>query len=181
MPYDQLETNEAIQELNHYFNADSVRESLLIGSRGLRWEEQCESALRYVRVVLKSITDIHREEQTQNYAERASEQLNNAWDSPTLVLERGLRPETAGTLLAQLTRLQAILTQLRRRLHEIGSASLEVSLKDAMDDLAFPTARLPAHVNALTAVYDLLMVRPTLRIVENWLFEGAFPADEEDE
>ena len=47
-----------------------------------------------------------------------------------------------------------------------------------MEELAIPTARLAAHVNALTAVYDLLMVRPALRVLESWLFEAPAPAAE---
>jgi hypothetical protein len=181
MPTDFLDTNEALRQLNLYFDADSVRASLLYGDRGQRWEEECGRVFRRLWAVLKSAGEHHREEEVQHLTNRALNLLTAVWDTPALAVERGLRPETAGHLLAQLTRLQAYLIQLRRHLRDIHSAALEHSLQEAMDDLSFPQARLAGHVHALAAVYDLLMVRPALRTLEHWLFATPIPVELEEE
>jgi hypothetical protein len=181
MPTDYLDSNEALRQLNLYFDVESLRANLLLGDRARLWEEECGRVFRRLWAVLKSAAESHHDEQAQQHAGRALGLLSDVWDVPALVIERGLRPETAGGMAAGLTRMQAHLVRLRRHLREIGSTGLERSLQEAMDDLAFPVARLAAHVNALTAVYDLLMVRPALRILEHWLFDTPAPVEHDEE
>jgi len=181
MPSNYLDTSEALRQLNLYFDVDAMRACLLYGDRARQWEEECGRVFRRLWAVLKSATESHREEKVQQHAGRALSLLSDVWDTPALVVERGLRPDTGGHLLGQLTRMQAYLVRLRRRLREIESAGLERGLQDATDDLAFPIARLAAHVHALAAVYDLLMVRPALRTLEHWLFAAPVPVEQDEE
>jgi hypothetical protein len=181
MPADYLDSNEALRQLNLYFDVASVRASLLMEDRGRAWEDDCGRVFRRLWAVLKLAGESHRDEQTQRLVQRALGLLSDIWNTPTLVIERGLRPETAGDLLAQCTRMQVYLVQIRRRLSEIESAGLELSVREGMDDLAFAVARLSAHVHALTSVYDLLMVRPCLRLLEHWLFSTPIPVEAEEE
>lgn len=176
MAEEYLDADEARQQLDTYFDAASVRANLLIGDRARQWDDECRRVFGRLWAVLKTIADNHPEMRTRQYTEPAVEVLNDLWNKPALVLERRLRPDSAGHLLAMITRLLALLVPLRRRLREINSATLETSLHLAQEELTIPTARLAAHVNALTAVYDLLMVRPTLRALESWVFETPAPA-----
>lgn len=181
MPTEYLDTGEALRQLNLYFDVAAMRESLLYGDRATQWEAECGRLFRRLWAVLKSASESYREEMVQQLAGRAQSLLGDVWDVPPLVIERGLRPETAGHLLANLTRLQAQLVRLRRRLQEIGSDTLVRGLQEVLDDLTAPTARLAAHVNALTSIYDLLLVRPAYRLLEHWLFASPLPYEADEE
>src|SRR5579872_3160345 len=99
MAAEYLDTKEALRQLNLYFDAESMRASLLYGDRAAHWEEECARVFRHLRAVLKSAAENHRDETTQQLTEQAVSLLGDVVDVPHLVIERGLRPETAGHLL----------------------------------------------------------------------------------
>jgi hypothetical protein len=181
MPAEFLDSNEALRQLSLYLDSGAIRASLLTGDRGHSWESECGRQFRRLWAVLKTVELNHADEEVHRLNARALDLLSEVWDVPALVLERGLRPETGSGLLSNLTRLQTSVVRLRRRLREIDSSALEKSLQDGLDDLASPIAHLATHVNALAAMYDILMVRPALRVMEHWLFGTPVPAERDEE
>ena len=181
MPADYLDTGEALRQLNLYFDAEAMRASLLHGERAARWEEECSQAYRRLFELLRVIGGRWQDEATQPIHERAGRLLADAWDVPPLVTQRGLRPETSAHLLSVLNQLLLGLFRLRIRVRELGEAELAQRIQDSMDELMLPTAKLSAHVHALAAVYDLLMVRPAYRVLEHWLFAAPAPSDSDEE
>ena len=181
MSVNYLDTNEALRQLNLYFDADAMRASLLVGDRAAAWEGDCGRVFRRLWAVLKSTEENYRDGTTQPLVARALALLNDARETPALVVERGLRPETASSLLAILSRLQAHLVPLRRHLRNLDNSTIHASLLDAMDELALPVMQLAAHVNALASVYDLLLVRPVYRVLESWLYATALPGETDEE
>jgi hypothetical protein len=181
MPAEFLDTNEALRQLSLYLDPAALRASLLAGDRGRQWETECGRQFRRLWAALKTLELNHSDEEVHRLNVRALDLLSEVWDVPALVIERGLRPETGASLLSNLTRLQTGVIKIRRRLREMGSAALEKSLQDSLDDLAFPIAHLATHVNALAALYDILMVRPALRVIEHWLYGAPAPAERDEE
>jgi hypothetical protein len=182
MSADYLDTQEALRQLNLYFDVEAMRASLLHGERANLWEEECSQAFRRLWQLMRSVLDAHPDQQTRGLHDRALGLLADAWDVPPLVTQRGLRPETAAHLLSILTQFQVALFRLRIGLREVRDSELAQMIQDSMDELTLPVARLGAHVHALTAVYDLLMVRPAYRVLQHWLFAEPLPmtADEEE-
>lgn len=180
MPADYLDTQEALRQLNLYFDVEALRSSLLHGDRASRWEGECTEAFRRLWQLLRYVVEMHPDEQTRALHNKALGLLADSWDVPPLVTQRGLRPETAAHLLSILTQFQVALFRLRIRIRETGDTPLVQRLQDSLDELTLPVARLAAHVHALSAVYDLLMVRPAYRVLQQWLF-GESPAMEVDE
>jgi hypothetical protein len=182
MSADYLDTEEALRQLNFYFDVEAMRGSILYGERANRWEEDCSVAFRRLWHLLRDVADAHTDEQARELHDRAVGLLADAWDVPPLVTQRGLRPETAAHLLSILSQLQVALFRLRIHLRETEDAARAQKLQDSLDELTLPTGRLAAHVHALTAVYDLLMVRPAYRMLQEWLFGDGVLADmDEDE
>lgn len=181
MPTDYLDTSEALRQLDLYFDAGSMRATLLHGDRAEQWEEECSKAYRRLFELLRGVGEKHGDERTVPLHDRAVRLLADAWDVPPLVVQRGLRPETAAHLLSILNQLQVALFRLRIRVREAGDDPAAQRLQDSMDELTLPSARLSAHVHALSAVYDLLMVRPAYRVLVQWLFGTEVPADIDDE
>lgn len=181
MPADYLDTREALRQLNLYFDAEAIRGSVLHGDRASRWEAECVDAFRRLWQLLRSVLDTLPGEQTRALHDRALGLLADSWDVPPLVIQRGLRPETAAHLLSILTQLQAALFRLRIELRKVDESELARQLQESMDEITLPIARLAAHVHALSAIYDLLMVRPAYRVIQHWLFGEALPVEADEE
>ena len=97
MAGEYLDADEALQQLNTYFDADSVRANLLFDERARHWDDECRRIFGRLWAVLKTVTDNHPETRTRQHAQPAVAILNDLWDKPALVIERGLRPGGAST------------------------------------------------------------------------------------
>lgn len=182
-----FDPKEARRQLDLYFEVDSVRASLLCGDRARQWEEECREVFHALQSLFQAVQQSQPAHDILPWLDRATYLVADMQETPHFVVERGLRPETAAQFLATLTRLQATLIPLRVRLgdfpvsYNTGGGSVADRLQRTMDRLTIPTARLAAHVNALAAVYDLLMVRPALRTLEDWLFTDTAYALHDDD
>lgn len=175
-----LDTDNAIKQLNLYFEPASVRACLLIGVRGKGWEDECCRVIAKFRAELLEIESRHLPGVDGEQLNRLLETLQDIEGMPSQVLMHGLRPELAGLLLANTTRLQAYISAFCRSLEQHQLAELSTVIARHSDSLTLPIARLAAHVSALCALYDLIMVRPILRLLEDWLFIESSSINAED-